>query len=495
MPSISARSAKAVCLVVLAAGSMAACSGGDDDGPEATPETDAIALVVAATEENPRALPSGVTYDRLRFASVPEYGAGASEDLVAVLEMEFHGRSSQYLAEVTVLRTESAARAELKRRISLDDVDETKSAPGHFCYWMRGPLILPSDLDGASICYGRSGSVVVAVEAAPAAERDLDQGLALLRSVERHFQILATGATDRVRTLPPEVFAGLLAAVPAPGLDPGSSLTWSEFGSRDEFSDGQRWLIRRPADADESAVAFLNIFDSDQSAQAFHWSYSSAQGDGPGVVTCAIPTSNSAGRYCIERLAETVVVTYSVGAAPSAPAVAEDLRVWARAIGEYVSKLQSGRLPTAARAPSTPGVTQTRAPRTPTVTVTPTATPLPFIPRVNAGTWTFHVIVKKNTCPGGSPAVGSTIRLQFEFTDSNGDQYISDGEAFGIDQTLPQRQRLGTITATLPTAEFAAQVTNGNLLGYAGVYLGFVAANEALISYREYYDDCLIEAE
>lgn len=118
MPSISARSAKAVCLVVVAAGSMAACSGGDDDGPEATPETDAIALVVAATEENPRALPSGVTYDRLRFASVPEYGAGASEDLVAVLEMEFHGRSSQYLAEVTVLRTESAARASLMLRLS-----------------------------------------------------------------------------------------------------------------------------------------------------------------------------------------------------------------------------------------------------------------------------------------------------------------------------------------------------------------------------------------
>jgi hypothetical protein len=115
--------------------------------------------------------------------------------------------------------------------------------------------------------------------------------------------------------------------------------------------------------------------------------------------------------------------------------------------------------------------------------------------RFNAGTWTLPVVITANSCPGGQPAIGTTVVLEYELTDSNGDGYIYPGELFGIEQLKPGYSDLGATYATLPTTRFAADTSSGTLKGGAIVELTFTAENEALVSYVESYGSCSIRAE
>jgi hypothetical protein len=156
---------------------------------------------------------------------------------------------------------------------------------------------------------------------------------------------------------------------------------------------------------------------------------------------------------------------------------------------DHVGELKGGKLPRAvskdaARPP-------TASPSTPT----PTATPLPHVDRFNAGTWTLDLKVTSNNCPGETPAVGSTITVVYEFTDSTGDGYIYPGELFAIDQLSPVVSDLGAVYATLPTTRFAAEATAVNQTGAAQVELTFTAEDETLVSYIEAYGNCTIRAE
>ena len=91
--------------------------------------------------------------------------------------------------------------------------------------------------------------------------------------------------------------------------------------------------------------------------------------------------------------------------------------------------------------------------------------------------------------------MGSTIRVEYELRDESGDGYIVSGERVRVDEYLPRQISHGVVVATLPTLKFSTQVTNGTMVGYGEVVLGFVAEDETFVEYLELYDKCEITAE
>ncbi len=468
----------------------AACDGDDDgdDEQDEEAELDLIALVSAAFEETPRRLPDGLTLSRVYYAGKYSNDSGPSVDFDFTAADGTEGH-----AVAVVFRTVAEARAMLDGEVEYFEVPESSSR-GRYCYWDEFSTYVNFDFEGISFCMGRSGNVYLEVEFGEVPEDEPEAALELLQEMGRHFDSLAEDATARVRRLKPEPLASSLAAFAPPGpgdrefaTDPQAAFTDPEDTSG--LIERVQWL----GDSSRDASVFFYTFETVAQATAYRET-NLVSVTGPGATACAIPSETNF-RFCGHQ-SEEVVILVQRQAEVSAPAVDSYLQAWAEELVKHVADVRSGKLPRAPRATATPSGTRTpTVPPPPPATSTPTATPLPQVDRFNAGTWTLPIIVSSNTCPGGQPAVGTEVTLQYEFTDSDGDGYIYPGELFSIEQILPGYSDLGATFAVLPTTRFAAATTAGTLTGGAILELTFIAENETLVSYVESYGTCSIRGE
>lgn len=482
-----------------AALALAAC--GDDDGDqrdddERDRELDVIALVAAAFEEEPRRLPDGIELDEVTSED------GWTSQNVAVLSFWFTGTGGATAhASAAVFRDEKQAREELADAVEMLEAVESEDARGRYCFW-DFPLYL--DVDDASTCMGRSGVVYLEVEKGPAGEDDPEAALELLQSLENYFDDLAEDATSRVRLLKPRPLAAILASVPPPAPPDGKPVGLAE-GTEVTTEVQAFGLVRQvnwPSGQDDRMAAFIAVFDSETGAESYKQNYF-----GSGNVatkdesTCATADSRSY-RVCVRLVGETAILLQRQPERTTLPALDQSLLAWMATVADHVQSIRNGRLPAAPEdvapedvAPEV-DVTSTLPPFTatlPPATATPTVGPA--VTRVNAGTWTFDVVVTANTCPGDRLQPGATFRTQYEFTDSNGDAFIASGERFSIYQYEPFAQELGTLTATLPATTFGHPSALDALTGLATVKLTFISVNEAYIDYVEQYVNCRLTAE
>ena len=470
---------------------LAACGGGDgdddDSDDERDRELDLIALVAAAFEDEPRRLPEGIELDELTSED------GWTSQNVAVLSFWFTGTGgATHHASAAIYRSEKEARDELTESVELLEAIESEDARGRYCFW-DSPLYL--DVDDASTCMGRSGVVYLEVESGPAGEDEPEAALELLRSLEKYFEDLAEDATSRVRSLKPKPLAAILASVPPPPPEDGKTVGFAETTEVDTQVQafGMVRQVNWPAEQADRMAAFITVFDSETGAESYKLDYF-----GEGIVatqgesTCATADSR-AYRVCVQLVGETAILVQRQPERTTLPALDQPLLAWLETVAAHVESIRTGRLPEAPDVTPTPVVKDT--PTAPPQLATPTPTAGPAVTSVNAGTWTFDVIVETNTCPGDRLPPGTTFRTQYEFTDTNGDGFIASGEKFDIYQYEPFAQEVGVIAAPLPAASFVHPSALGELTGFATVELTFIAADEAYINYVEEYASCRMTAQ
>ena len=102
--------------------------------------------------------------------------------------------------------------------------------------------------------------------------------------------------------------------------------------------------------------------------------------------------------------------------------------------------------------------------------------------------------VLSNTCAGNDPAPGQIVTLEYEFTESGGDDLISAGELFQVDQTLPGARKFGLFTMAVPKLNLQLPVGSGSGAGTGKLTLEFGAVDTAAVTYAEEYADCKITA-
>lgn len=471
---------------------LSGCSGGGDDTPPDAPaKTDLIALVTAAFEETPR-LPSGI--ELIEVTSEP----GWSSQNVAVLDFLFKEKGLQHHAVASIYRSERDAREELDAAREMYQGEEAKSARGSYCYWDEGAFYL--DVKAASSCYGLAGVVYLEVESGPAKQGDTAPSLELLKALQRHFNRLAEHATERVRTVPPKPLAALLSSVPPPAAGVKAKLqppTISE-GSDTARNFGLVRQVGWPSDAQDHISAYIAVFNANTGAEEYKKDFFGTGNTAvDGDASCA-SVQQRVYRVCLQVVEETVIQAQRVPEQTTSPSLDKPLVTWLAVLAGHVENLRAGRLPAAPErepaAARTAPATATRAGRIPTTAPTPTRTPSPPITRINAGTWTFDLVITANNCSGGLLPVGSTMRAVYELTDSNGDGFIDQGEGFSIYQSAPFEQHVGDYVMNFPGGSIQHPAVLGNRTGYAVVVFTFTKINEALIDYQEVYPGCTVSA-
>ena len=475
---------------------LAACGGGggddDDDSDEDKEELDLAALVVAAFKEEPSRLPNGLTLTAIELNS---HWGGQS---LAVVEFPMSGPGGFGAHGTAVIfRNEEQAEDTLAEEAEGWEAEESTHSRGHFCFWSPFALELNADVEGANSCLGRAGNVYLEVEYGEVAEDDAEAAIDILLALEDHFEDLIDDATRKPRSVAGLPLAAMLASIQPPAPDGATNVQFLSIS--DELKNvGEGFLVSSTWQSGANEFVFFNTFESAESADADREAFYPTATE-RGRTVCQDPGTTDK-RFCVHQAGDTMIVTSRAGAAASDPRVDKRMEAWADALAEYVTDLQEADIPRAPKvSPTQPSGSRTptgpSALRTATPALVPTRTPLPPISRVNSGTWTLDLKVLTNTCPSGLPAVGSTIRVEYELTDESGEGYIVSGERVRVDEYLPRQISHGVVVATLPTLKFSTQVTNGTMVGYGEVVLGFVAEDETFVEYLELYDKCEITAE
>ncbi|MGE3074152.1 MAG: hypothetical protein AB7N24_12940 [Dehalococcoidia bacterium] len=461
---------------------LVGCFDDDDDGPsdDAGKDIDLMAVVVEAFDRVPKDLPPGVTFAGVDF----EYSW--TTDAVATLEYWFNGTGGrQHHVSAVIMRTVAQAKDETEYTVDYLGAEEAGKNSGRYCGLEFAPIYL--DVDLASTCVLQVESIYLDVETGPVGEDDAEDGVEILAVMEDYFKDILKDATDRPRKVDPRVLAAVLASVPANGPD-GNAMDFPD----DSVEDAPKGLVRSVSwSADETVDAYFYVFDTSDNALDYLRSDLGDDKAKAGDKVCVRYSSTT--RDCGLLVGETVVIAERRSVSESAPAKDSELADWLDVLERHVERIRGGRVPPAPKATPTPfgAKTPTRVPTRAATDSPPKSvvTKGPAITRFNAGTWTFDLLITSNSC-GANPAVGSSVQIQYEFTDSNGDGYIYAGERFSIRQTIPGVADAGAIDAELPSLSYVVPVTSGTRSGFAEVDLTFTSVNEAEIYYSEAYDDC-----
>lgn len=469
------------CILGAALAAVVVACGGGKDSP------DPLAYVAGLAEQPPSTLAGA--------ALSGDFESFADEDLglIAAFQGFYDGAGLEYNVFVDVYRSEDTAAAGLAAwHEAYQDSIEVEGKPGTYC----------SNLDEAdtrdSLCFGRYKSVYIEVDAYPSNE-DLpaiaevqSASLSMLSAVAGHLHSLEAAARAPI---PPKALAALSAAVPPPPA-PGDTEFSFPASVDDELLGIYDWARQYSWTAGDDWRLFLSTFDSASDARSFKNAYLGdnevVEDKGSGA-TC-LAAGDKQYWVCISLVEETAVFVEHKSTSEELDREAADLSK--RAV-DQVRELRAGKLPPERPAPSRSGrpVSPTSAPTpSPSPSPTPSPTPVPP-PYVNGGTWTFDMKVTSNDCPSGEPAIGSDVTLEFEFSESGGDDAISNGELFYLEQYGPAYRDIGLYTMSIPHMSFEFPVTSGDSSGRGIVAMDFLAPDSANVSYVEDFGVCTLTAE
>jgi hypothetical protein len=467
------------CLVLLPL-SLASCGSDGNDQP------DPVALLVALLENPPGDLPDDVTVD-----GEPESISGGAGEEIGGVEFFMHGSGVEHWATLVLHRDEDAARETFDEELAFYEFNGPEDDSGIVC-----------DYDGDTIdvlCIGHDGLVYIELSSFPTEDEDPDpdelrsSAEEVFEAVVDHVREQADDARDRVDPVPRPALAVLLQSVPPPDAPDGAAFTDPFKVAEDDELLQQFDHFSFGWDAGTDWKASFSLFPEHDDARTYHDRF---LGSGTVVTdedhdaTCYRGEDDDDNPHwvCLRILDDAVLFAQH---ATDSEDLDGDTLEFLDSLVEHVTGVRSGELP-----PAREGNDDDRADPTPTATeVPPTATPPPQISVVNAGTWDLNATVQSNDCPGGDPAVGSQIALQYVFTESGSDELLTEGEFIRIEQTAPGYRDFGVFSMTLPTLSINLPVTAGTFTGTGELTIDFIAVDLAHLHYVEDYDVCRIVAD
>lgn len=478
-----------IVLVVLSAVfAVSACGGSSDPA-------DPIALAGLILDQSAEDdLPKGTKIDEdLDFVDGNE-----DEGEIAAFYVALTGKGVLSDAYIYVFRTEEDAQKALDDETDFYEdfgMKAPKEKAAARCAWDDEIL--------EAACLARTGPAYIETFTYLDDDPDVDEedaeaaGLALTKSLVSYVERLAKDA-HKLDKVPLKLLAALMASTQPPNAPDGAS-----FGDPAIVSDADDSLMAQFDRANQASwytgtgwtlylMTFANKDDAAEYRDKAIDAVSAVKVESDGS-TCA--RSNDGQLWvCLSGAGEALAYAIHRN---TASAVDRDAARYAKDAADYAKTLHSGELPRKPRAGTKAPSGSATVPTSPTAakTAVPTPTPTPAgVSAINAGTWTFRMKVLTNTCAGSDPAPGQIVTLEYEFSESGGDDLISAGELFQIDQTLPGARQFGLFTMTLPKLTLQLPVGTGSGAGTGKVTFEFGAVNSAAVTYAEEYSDCKITA-
>lgn len=474
-------------LVVLSTGFVAAACGGSS-GP-----ADPIALAGLILDQSPEEdLPKGTKIDEdLVFVDGNE-----DEGEIAAYYVTFTAKGLLSDAYIYVFRTEEDAQASLDTQNDFYEdfgMKAPKDKAAARCAWDDEVL--------EAACLARTGPAFIETFTYLDDDPDVDEddaeaaGLALTKALAGYVEKLAKDA-HKLDKAPLKLLAALMASTQPPNAPDGASFQdptivadadddlMAQFDRANQVSwyTGTGWTLY--------LMTFANKNDATEYRDKAIDAVSAVKVESDGS-TCARSDDGQLW-VCLSGTGEALA--YAIHRNTSAD-LDRDAARYAKDAADYAKTLHSGELPRKPRPGAKVPPGSPTVPSSPTAVKTAVQTPTPpGLSAINAGTWTFRMKVLSNTCAGSDPAPGQIVTLEYEFTESGGDDLISAGELFQIDQTLPGARQFGFFTMALPKLTLQLPVGSGSSAGTGKVTFEFGARDSAAVTYAEEYSDCKITA-